>query len=177
MIASVESAEATIAPSVRRQASNSAASAWAVENCVPLISASPSLARSATGSSPTAASASAPGSERPSTLASPSPIITALMWASGARSPDAPTEPCAGTSGTTPRASMPSSNSTSDQRTPEAPRPNEASLSAIIRRTIGAGVGSPTPAEWERTRFRCSVATSAGATRTEASLPKPVLMP
>ena len=36
----------------------------------------------------------------------PSPIMTAAICASGARSPDAPTDPCYGTTGITPRASM-----------------------------------------------------------------------
>ena len=40
------------------------------------------------------------------------PIIAAAMCASGARSPDAPTDPWAGTSGTIPLSSMASSNAT-----------------------------------------------------------------
>ena len=47
-------------------------------------------------------------------------------------------------------------------RTPEAPCARLASLSAIISRTTGAGVGSPTPAACDSTMLRCSVARSAG---------------
>ena len=68
-------------------------------------------------------------------------------------------------------------SATSSQRTPEAPRPSETSFSAIIRRTIGAGVGSPTPEQCERIRLRCSRSVSAAGIVTLASLPKPVLTP
>ncbi len=85
---------------------NRPTSALAVENCVPLSSASPSLGRGVIGSRPTSASAAAAGATRSPTRASPTPIIAAAIWASGARSPDAPTDPCDGTTGVTPRASM-----------------------------------------------------------------------
>ena len=141
------------------------------------MSASPSLALSSTGVSPAAASASAPGISRPSKNAQPSPSITAAICASGARSPEAPTEPCAGIIGVTPRASIASSRSTSTGRTPEAPRPRLSSFSAMIRRTVGSSTGSPTPQQCDRIRLRCRVAVSSGAMRTEASLPKPVFTP
>ena len=75
MIASVERQETSSAFCAARQAPKRPASAQAVENCVPLISASPSFAASASGASPAAASASAPGRRRPPTSASPSPSI------------------------------------------------------------------------------------------------------
>ena len=177
MIASVERQEITRAFCAARQPANSPASAQAVETWVPLISASPSFGPSSTGASPAAASASAAGVARPATVASPSPIRTAARCASGARSPEAPTEPCTGMTGVTPRASMPSSSAISSQRTPDAPRPSDSSFNAIVSRTIGSGVGSPTPAQWERTRLRCSAAVSSGAILTLASLPKPVFTP
>ena len=114
---------------------------------------------------------------RPSTRISPAPIIAAAMCASGARSPDAPTEPWAGTTGIRSRSSMASSMATVSGRTPEAPCARLASLRAIISRTIGAGIGSPTPAACDSTMLRCNVSRSPAAIRTLASLPKPVLMP
>ena len=59
----------------------------------------------------------------------------------------------------------------------EAPRPSDTHLSASMSRTTRVGSGSPKPALCERTRLRCSVARSASAIRTEASLPKPVFTP
>ena len=77
-----------------------------VMNCVPLISARPSLACSTSGSMPAAAIASRPGSRRPCHTASPSPIMTDARCASGARSPDAPTDPRLGITGSRPRSSI-----------------------------------------------------------------------
>jgi len=74
-------------------------------NCVPLISDRPSFASRRVGSSPTRVSASNPGSRSLSTNASPSPTSGSARWASGARSPEAPTEPRLGTTGSTPRSS------------------------------------------------------------------------
>jgi hypothetical protein len=99
------------------------------------------------------------------------------MCASGARSPDAPTEPFSGITGTTPLSSMASISSTVAGFTPDAPRPSEISFSAMISRTMSADSGWPMPQQCDRIRLRCSVATSSGAMRTEASFPKPVLMP
>ena len=107
--ASVDSAPVSKADWNRRSASNSPASAWAVENCVPLSSASPSFGPSTTGARPTLARASTALLRPVGVSASPTPIITAVMCDSGARSPEAPTEPCAGTTGITPRTSMASS--------------------------------------------------------------------
>ena len=61
LAASVESTPVTSAVRNRLPASNSAASACAVENCVPLRSARPSLGPSATGASPAHASAALGG--------------------------------------------------------------------------------------------------------------------
>ena len=73
---------------------------------------------------------------------SPTPIIAAAMCASGARSPDAPTEPCAGTTGVRPRVEhRASSRRSSSGRTPEAPCARLASFSAIISRTTATGIG------------------------------------
>ncbi len=56
--------------------------------------------------------------------------------ASGARSPEAPTEPFSGITGMTPFSSIPSIRRTSSKRTPDAPRPSETSFRAMIRRTM-----------------------------------------
>ena len=67
---------------------------------MPLISARPSFAVSVSGSIPAAASASAAGRRPPSARSiSPSPMSARPQWASGARSPLAPSEPCSGTTG------------------------------------------------------------------------------
>ncbi len=67
--------------------------------CVPLTSARPSFASSAIGASPATASAAPAGSLPSSERSSPCPISGSARFASGARSPDAPSEPCSGTDG------------------------------------------------------------------------------
>ena len=86
--------------------------------------------------------------------ASPTPIIAAAMCASGARSPEAPTEPWAGTTGVTPRASIASRSARVVGRTPEAPCASEPSFSAIISRVAATEAGSPTPAACDSTMLR-----------------------
>jgi hypothetical protein len=154
-------------------ASCSSSAPIAAIRCVPLSSARPSFASSRRGSNPAWASASAPETKgegrrakdsMPSSFvlclssgvrmaAEPSPISTCAMWASGARSPLAPTEPRDGTSGTTPWFSSASSASTTARRTPDAPRDRLAAVSSIIARTASGGSGAPTPAAWLRTRL------------------------
>ena len=95
-----------------RRARTSASAAIAVMNCVPLMSESPSFAVRRTGESPARASASPPASNSPSNHASPSPTSGRARCASGARSPLAPTEPRAGTRGSTPRPSAARRSST-----------------------------------------------------------------
>ena len=102
-----------------RSARVSPSEAIAAMNWVPLMSDRPSFACSLTGVRPAAASASAPGMRAPSTNASPSPTSGSARWASGARSPLAPTEPRAGTCGTIPALSTASSSSTVSTRAPE----------------------------------------------------------
>ncbi len=99
------------------------------------------------------------------------------MCASGARSPDAPTEPWHGITGVSPSDSIASSSATVAGRTPDAPWPRLASFSASISRTIASGAGSPTPAACESTMFRCSCCRSQASMRTLASRPKPVFSP
>jgi hypothetical protein len=99
------------------------------------------------------------------------------MWASGARSPEAPTEPWHGTTGVRPLSSRAVSRRTVSLRTPDAPWARLASFSAIINRATATGIGGPTPAACDSTMLRCSFSRSAASMRTLASLPKPVLMP
>lgn len=73
LAASVESAPVINADCAARWARNRPVSASAVETCVPLISASPSLAASTTGVGPVA-SAAAAGMRSPATETSPAPI-------------------------------------------------------------------------------------------------------
>ena len=160
-------------PSARRSTSaasstgskaSSACSASAVETCVPLISARPSLAASAQRRRcrPRAAR-QRPACAAPSTSISPSPISASVMCASGARSPEAPTEPWHGMHGTRPALCTASSVSITTGRTPEWPRARLAAFSTSIRRTTARRSGSPTPTLCERIRLRCSVARSSRA--------------
>ena len=78
----------------------------ATDICTPLMSASPSLAARATGRRRADLSAAAAGLSRPRTRTRPSPMSPSARCASGARSPEAPTEPCDGMTGRTSAASM-----------------------------------------------------------------------
>src|SRR5207253_3952297 len=62
----------------------------------------PSAPHRALHSFPTRRSSDLPGKSSPSYVASPSPTRTKARCASGARSPEAPTDPCEGMRGTTP---------------------------------------------------------------------------
>jgi len=74
---------------------------------VPLISASPSFSASTTGSMPAARSASRAGWSAPeATRTSPSPIAASAQCASGARSPEQPSDPYSRTTGVMPAVSI-----------------------------------------------------------------------
>ncbi len=175
--ASSVSAPAITAASNSRSAPSSASSASAVDTCVPLISASPSLAASCSGRRPARSSPCAAGMRTPPWNTSPSPISGRHRWASGARSPDAPTDPWQGMTGSTSRLWNSSSASTTSSRAPEKPRARLAALSSSTRRTTRGDSGSPTPTACERSRLSCSRSRSAAGMRVVASLPKPVLTP
>jgi hypothetical protein len=89
----------TTAAASASSAAKRPSSASAVEICVPLSSASPSFGARRKGASPAAAKPSLAGMTRPSRLTAPTPMSTAARWASGARSPEAPTEPLLGMTG------------------------------------------------------------------------------
>ena len=175
--ASSESAAATSAVSARISASRRARLTRASIPCVPFRRERPSFASRATGAMPARRRASAPGSVSPLRWARPSPMTTWARCASGARSPDAPTEPCDGVTGNTLALSMAQRVSTTIGRMPLNPLARALARSRIIARVSGSLRGSPTPHACERTRFTWSWRTCSAEMRTEASFPKPVLMP
>ena len=174
---SSERAQAQSAARARRQARTSASAPWAVMNCVPLISDRPSFATSRTGSSPARRSASAPFTSSPSNHARPSPINGSARCASGARSPEAPTDPRAGTSGRTPRLRQSRSSATVSIRAPELPFASVLARSSIAARTTSSGYGSPTPQACERNRRTCSSSVSSSGICLLTKRPKPVFTP
>ena len=119
----------------------------------------------------------AAGTAPPSSSAQPSPQRQSPMWASGARSPLAPREPCSGTAGTTPAFSIAARASTSSARTPESPAARVLTRIAIIPRPTSGSRKGPTPAAWLRSRECCSARLSPGGMLVSASAPKPVLTP
>ena len=145
---------------------------------VPLTSARPSLAVSVTGSMPASASASAAGRRRPSrSCTSPSPISASAQWASGARSPLAPSEPCSGTTGVTPAFSSAAIVSATSGRAPVRPVASVRRRRKSIARTTSRSTGGPMPAACERTSERWSSSRRSGGMRVVASEPKPVETP
>ena len=177
--ASIESAAATSAARASRSAPATASAATAVDGCVPLMSARPSLGPSVTGDSPATASASRPLRivASSATDAWPSPMRTSERWARGARSPLAPTEPRLGTRGWTRWLRRSSSRSSVERRMPEKPLASTFARSAIAARTARTGSASPTPAAWLRSRFTCSAPSASRGIAVSASAPNPVLMP
>ncbi len=176
--ASVDSAPVTSADWNSRSASNSAASAYAVENCVPLSSARPSFGPSASGARP--ASARATSRRQAATLEKDLADPDHRRGHVGerreiARRADRPLHGDDGRHAARQHRLQAAPAFPAARR--RRPAPGSPSFSAIISRTIGAGVASPTPAACESTMLRCSLARSAAAMRTLASLPKPVLMP
>ena len=150
--ASTDIAPLRIDPASRSSAAKSASSASAVETCVPFRSARPSLGPSTSGSMPAAFSAAPQSCSLPATRTRPSPISASDRCASGARSPEAPTEPWLGTTGCIPAFTSWSSRSITTGRTPENPRARLAAFSTRMSRTVESSSGLPTPAACERMR-------------------------
>ena len=84
----------------------------------------------------------------------PSPMTTAAMCESGARSPLAETVPKRGTAGVTLLLSMSIKVSTSTGRATLWPRASDAARISIVARTTVFGANAPTPAQCERIRLR-----------------------
>ena len=175
--ASTDIAQARSAATWSLRARTRPSAPTAAMNCVPLTSDNPSFACSTIGSSPTADSASPPGSSCPSTQASPSPTSGSARCASGARSPLAPTEPRLGTTGSTPRFRHSISSSTSSTRAPELPFASVFARRSIAARTTSGGYGSPTPHAWLRRRRSWSSSVCSAGMDCDTNRPKPVLMP
>src|SRR3546814_18805532 len=125
----------------------------AVETCVPLMSASPSLGPRASGSSSSRCSASAAGMISPWSAIRPCPNMTAERWARGARSPDAPTEPCAATHGMASHYSMSSRRTTTLHLTPDLPHARQIPLLAITTLLTGRETPLHTPQLFNRMRL------------------------
>ncbi len=175
--ASSESAHARSAVAARRRARTTPSAAIAAMNCVPLTSESPSLLASRIGSRPTARSAAVPFRSSPSTSAWPSPTNGSARCASGARSPLAPTEPRAGTHGSTRRFRHSMRSSTVTTRAPEKPLASAFARRSIAARTTSSGYGSPTPHAWLRRSRSWSSSASSSGMWAETNFPKPVLTP
>ena len=99
------------------------------------------------------------------------------MCASGARSPEAPTEPLAGIAGMMPALYSAIRVSMITGRTPEKPRARLPIFISTIRRTTASDSSSPVPTECDRIRLRCSSSSLSSGMRVLARMPKPVLMP
>ena len=177
-IASIDRAAVTSAMAKRCAASVIARNSMASMPSVPLMSARPSLAANSIGSIPACANASAAASREPSLPSThPSPSSASAQWASGARSPDAPSDPCSGTHGVMSWLSRSTSACATSGRTPEWPSASERTRSSIIARTTSRGIGAPTPAACERINACCNSARRSGAMNVLARAPKPVDTP
>ena len=122
-------------------------------------------------------SAAAPSA--PSAVATvPSPIRASATWASGARSPEQPSEPYSCTTGVMPLIEQrrPGAAAVSG-RTPVWPVASVDSRSSIIARTTSRSTSGPRPAACERISDCCSSARCSTGMCLVASAPKPVEMP
>jgi hypothetical protein len=176
MIASVDSAAVT-----RRLgdcgAPRTAGQRQAVENCVPLISARPSLGPARHRREPGLGQRVGAGRRSPPISASPSPIIAAAICASGARSPDAPTEPCAGITGVTPARSMSSISAITVPAHARGAAPEREQLERHHQPHVAAGQRLADAAAMRQDQVALQRGRVLRAIRTLASLPKPVLTP
>ena len=147
-------------------------------NCVPLMSESPSFACSRTGSSPTRASAVAPG-QRARLPRSRLPRRRAE--ARGARAargrPTRRPTRGSGRGGRTPRFRHSTRSSTVSTRAPDVPFASAFARRSIAARTTSSGYGSPTPHAWLRRSRSWSSSDSSGGIVRSTKRPKPVLIP
>ena len=145
---------------------------------VPLISARPSFSRRVTGSISAAASASAAGRREPAASRTvPSPVSASAHAASGARSPEQPSDPYSATTGVIPAVSSAAYRRAVPSRTPVRPVASVDRRSSCMARTTSRSTSGPDPAACERTRLRCSSARSCAGMCRLASAPKPVDTP
>ena len=142
---------------------------------VPLMRARPSFSARVTGANPASARAWAAGRRRPpASRASPSPIRTSATWASGAKSPEQPSEPNSCTTGVTWALMSAAYAWAVDARTPDTPEHRLPRRDTIIARTTSTSTSAPTPAAWLRISERCRSRRCSGEMKVVANAPKPV---
>ena len=145
---------------------------------VPLMSPSPSFSRSVTGSMPAAASAAAAPVRSPARVRTgPSPMTASAQCASGARSPEQPSEPYSCTTGAMPALSSAAYVCATTGRTPVRPVASVDSRSSMSARTTSGSTSGPDPAAWLRISERWRSVRRSGGIWRVASAPKPVEMP
>jgi hypothetical protein len=145
---------------------------------VPLIRARHSFSASATGAIPAARSASPAGFTTPAASRTvPSPVSASATAASGARSPEQPSEPYSGTTGVIPALSRPTNATAVAGRPPVRPVANVRSRNRAIARTTSRSTSGPAPAACDRTSDCCSTARFDSGMYRVASDPKPVEIP
>ena len=176
----MDRAQATSAACTSIAASCTEKASTACIGSVPLTRDRPSLGASCSGSRPCAARTSAagrPSGGPPGSRSSPSPISGCARCASWARSPDAPTEPLPGMTGSRPWARSSSRRRGRSARTPEYPAVSVLARSMSSARTTSSPRGAPVPAACDRMIAACSAVRSASPTGVSASAPNPVLTP
>ena len=99
------------------------------------------------------------------------------MCESGARSPEAPSEPFCGITGVTPRLSISTSFSTTTSLTPLIPAQRALALRSIMPLTCSSLYGSPVAVQWLSTRLVESFPAISSGTALLAKSPKPVVIP
>ena len=144
---------------------------------VPLVSASPSFSASSSGLRARAARAPRRRAGAVADRTSPSPSSASAAWASGARSPLAPSEPCSGTTGTMPALSSVDDRLGDDRAGParaerEGPGPEEHHRPHDLVLDRGAHPGGVRPDQRDLQRGAPS-----GAIDVVASAPNPVEIP
>ena len=118
-----------------------------------------------------------PSVEPVDTRTSPSPIATSAQCASGARSPEQPSEPYSRTTGVMPALRIAAYVSAVSRRTPVRPVMSVDRRSSMSARTTSRSTSAPEPAACERTRLAWSWARRSSAMKVVASAPNPVEMP
>jgi len=107
----------------------------------------------------------------------PSPVAASAQCASGARSPEQPSDPYSRTTGVIRALSMAAYVRATCSRTPVRPVASVDSRSRSMARTTSVSTSGPEPAACERIRLRCSWARSSTGMCLVASAPKPVETP
>ena len=104
-------------------------------------------------------------------------MIASAQRASGARSPEQPSDPYSGTHGVMRALSRSTYACAVDSRTPVRPLASVDRRSSMSARTTSVSTHGPVPAACERMSERWSWARIDGSMYLVASAPKPVLTP